>query len=636
MSKSQTVSRIDKFLGINEADDSRTELKLGEASKMVNWQITDGANISTRPGFARAPIKQINIDGIENAVITGMWTGYLLNNQYLVIIFGGMQQAGYKSAIAVYSIDENAVFTCVASKTIAEETKGYPNKIFYLFGRLYAFIGEADILCIELEESSGNVTITTERHLYSPVVLTGTAPAGGGTVLEPLNLLNPDFRVRFSSDGKSTAYVLPANADYVSKIVIDNVEKTNVSSVGSFNAENHTFTFTSANIPKEGINNVEFYVGTSSLEFSRQAKKFFAMPFCEAYNGSTDNRLFFYGDGTNITYYTGVPSEGEGLYLPAMNEVAVDFTDAPITGMIRDFSRLLVFTKDGTANITYSPVTLADGSVIAGFYVRTTSREIGNEAAGQVQMVGNYPRTIFRGDLYEWRVSSSTYQDERYSKRISDRIRKTLSAADVEKIVTCDNNDSNTYYMFLNDEAGTMLVNNYQQDAWTIYRSKLAKGVKYAKMCADHFLFATETDLYYLTKSASMDAPLPGTDDQLPIEAVWESGYMHFGADYLRKYSSEIWVSTLPQASSYLTVTAATDRRDDYTEKTITNNIFMWENLDFAHFSFNSSTTPKMKRTKIKVKKFVYYKLIFRVTHPGTRATVLSVDQTVRYAGKVK
>ena len=504
MSKNQRISRIDQFLGINEADDSTTELKIGEASKMINWQITDGANIATRPGFGRAGIRNIDVEGIETAMITGMWSGHLLQEQYLVIVFGGMEGEN-TSAIAVYRIEEGDAFTCVASKAISTPTIGWPNKIFYFGGRLYAFLGNTEIVCIQLEENTGVISITTELHLYEPVVLTGTAPTGGGTTLEPLNLLSPNFRVNFSGDGTAKEYILPATTTAVTKVVIDNQEHT-PESLGSFSAETHTFTFTQA--PIEGINNVEVYCSYDSQEFHQQLEKFYRMPFCEAFNGSTDNRLFFYGDGTNTTYYTGVPVYGDGLYLPAMNEISIGFSDASITGMARDYTKLLVFTKDGTANITYSPITLEDGSVIAGFYVRTTSKEIGNEAPGQVQIVGNYPRTLFRGDLYEWRVSSSGYQDERYSRRISDRIRRTLGSADLSRVVTCDDNLANTYYMFINDAEGTILVNNYSLDLWTVYRSRLAVDVRWAMICDGRFLFATQNDVFYLTGTGVYDAPL--------------------------------------------------------------------------------------------------------------------------------
>ena len=45
---------------------------------------------------------------------------------------------------------------------------------------------------------------------------------------------------------------------------------------------------------------------------------------------------------------------------------------------------------------------------------------------------------------------------------------------------------------------------------------------------------------------------------------------------------------------------------------------------------------PRIRRVRLKVKKFVYYKLIFRVEEPGSRATVLSYDMKVRFSSNVK
>ena len=41
---------VDKFLGINESGDGDTELKMGEASKMENFLVTDAYNLTLRPG----------------------------------------------------------------------------------------------------------------------------------------------------------------------------------------------------------------------------------------------------------------------------------------------------------------------------------------------------------------------------------------------------------------------------------------------------------------------------------------------------------------------------------------------------------------------------------------------------------
>jgi hypothetical protein len=85
-----------------------------------------------------------------------------------------------------------------------------------------------------------------------------------------------------------------------------------------------------------------------------------------------------------------------------------------------------------------------------------------------------------------------------------------------------------------------------------------------------------------------------------------------------------------------MSVTASTDRRETYMEKTLRNDVFSFENIGFANWTFNVNTTPKIQRVRLKVKKFVYYKLIFKVEEPGARATVLGFDQQVRFSSMVK
>ena len=53
MSSDTKLFTVDKFLGLNEAADGYTELKMGEASNMVNFLVTDGYNLTTRDGIQR-------------------------------------------------------------------------------------------------------------------------------------------------------------------------------------------------------------------------------------------------------------------------------------------------------------------------------------------------------------------------------------------------------------------------------------------------------------------------------------------------------------------------------------------------------------------------------------------------------
>lgn len=54
------------------------------------------------------------------------------------------------------------------------------------------------------------------------------------------------------------------------------------------------------------------------------------------------------------------------------------------------------------------------------------------------------------------------------------------------------------------------------------------------------------------------------------------------------------------------------------------------------HFTFNTNISPHMQRVKLKVKKFVYYKLLIGATSVANDVTVLGVDMRVRFTGNVK
>lgn len=618
---------VDKFLGINESGDGETELKMGEASKMENFFVTDAFNLTVRPGIQRVD----NDRERDTAPIIGSWSGYVNKQEFLLICdFKDGKDRLWLYVTDSEQLDNHRLYYRQDGALGLTAVDDAMVKIFPFGGNLYVMSKARTVVFRD-----GGFH---EETPYVPLVITGAAPAGGGTTLENINLLSAYRRVEFSSDGSATAYVLPAEAASVSRITVDNKEQT-VSTAGSFDASTHTFTFKSA--PAKGVANVEITYAIDAATAEANRMQILRCPLVEAYNGSTDTRLFVAGDGTNMCYYSGVTMNGDvtATYFPAMNEVAVDMSGSPVTGLVRHYSKLLVFKPDGTYTISYEPVTLTDGSTVAGFYLRSANRELGNDVMGQVQTVNNYPRTVTKDGLYEWKITSSYYQDERYAKRISDRVDSSIRKADVSKIVTCDDNYSKTYYVFLNDDVGTVLVNRYdlnKDGIWCVYKSEILKNIQKAMVFGGTMIFVSYDDVFFFDKVTSLDAPRVPGGEYTPIKALWESGYMNFGADFRRKYSSRIYVSMLPESRSYMTVTASTDKRETYMEKSLQNDIFSFENLGFANWTFNLSTMPKINRIRLKVKKFVYYKLIFKVEEPGARATVLGFDQQVRFSSMVK
>lgn len=622
----EKIFTVDKFLGLNESADGTTELKLGEASKIENFTITDNFNLKARPGIRRY------VEGVNNNLLRA-WTFFSGEYEYLAIICNNIHTNGDCTQILRILRNGEEVYT-------REEIAFY---------NLYPYEGHICVLYWDIDMFADTVMPTHIRSIYidfkengdfdgvnlvtpyDPLILSGCAPSGGGEEVEKLNLLSKYFYQSFAADGTSKNYVLSPYATSV--LWISGIPgSASASKLGSYDEDTHTFVFETA--PEKGLT-VKFYCETDDSDLEDARDRLLSMPYTELFNGATDTRVFFYGDGSNLCFYSGVPAHGSGPYVPALNELNVDFSNSPITAMVRHYSRLLAFKPDGVDAITYEPVTLADGSVIAGFYLRPVNRDYGNEAPGQVALVNNSPRSFSHGDIYEWRISSN-YRDERHAKRISQKVAKTLEGANPAKIIACDDDVAKTYYVFLNDTAGTVLVNRYELDVWSIYRSDLTKNVLQAFSFEGKLMFLCANGVFYFDEEQAFDVAAQGDVENTSITCIWESGYMAFGADYKRKYSSNIWVSMLPESGSDMEITVQTDRRDEYLTKKHGLPLFDFGNMDFSNFSFLTSLAPKIKRIKIKVKKFVYYKLIFRVTKPGGRATILGYDQQVRYSSNVK
>lgn len=634
---------VDKFLGINESADGTTELKLGESSKIENFYITDGYNLQTRPGTVRL---SASTDSGHRAY--ALWDGLIGERHFSIVAYQFAEpKDGEPVELQIISRNDAARAMGVDGTIQVPVFASKPMKFFVYGNKLYFsgmdIVHDCPHFIAFYDDGSGQlVHRDSEISIYAPVILDTCSPEGGGEEREKENVLAGIYpqedgksicewraRIQFSADGEAVEYHFPETVNGIRNVTVDGQPVTD----GNFSEDSHSYTFAVA--PVKGVNNVEFTVSLFFPELSDANRALAGKRYCEAYNGETDSRLFFYGDGTNICCYTGAPAFGEGLYVPLGNEVAVDSSASAVTALRRQNSQLLAFKPDGAFSVDYEPVTLADGKVVAGFYVRPLHRSLGNEMDNQVQTVNNYARTFCGGALYEWR-SANAYHDERYAKRVSQKVARTLATADPARIVTCDDSATQTYYMFLNDKAGTVLVNRYALDVWTVYTGEIFCDVRFAAASQGDVLFTSGNGLFCLDAAVSSDAPVKDAEGTCPIRCNWESGFMAFGAENLRKYSSRLWISLLPQSGADLEITVQTDKRKDYLVKAINHGLLDFSYLDFSSFAFLTYDAPKIKRVQLKVKKFVYYKLILRVTKPNARATVLGYSQQVRYSSSVK
>ena len=594
------VYKLEKFLGLNENPDGDTKLKMGEASKCNNWKITRDRNLQRRPGSKTV------YDFGTNAPVAGLWFGNVNGTRYGLAASGGYMYKIYEDDFLEEPEVLGKLYTGGRVNFFA-----YNNIVYILNGEEY----------YEYDGVRFGLVLG-----YRPLIATTRSPSGEqSTLLEEVNKLTGMRRVWFSPDGTSTKFYLPETDLLSVDYVMFNSDGSYVDPEDySWNRHDGTVTFDTA--PERGINSIE--IGYTAVGVYRTEVAH--MTNAEIFLGARDNAVFLYGNGTNEAFYSGIDYWGKPRadYFPDLNEMAVADTNTPITGMIRHFSQLICYKSRSAYAVQFGLITVPTGDQEFGFYVTPVNREIGNAALGQVRLVLNSPFALFGNDLYQWennsRYSSNLSSDERQAKRISDRINGTLATFKASECYCYDDNPNQEYYICYKDKA---LVYNYAADAWYCY-----SGIYINSMCN------LDEDVYFgdnkgHIKKLSEDYK---NDDGVAFNSYWESGSMDFGKNYMRKLMSMLWVSMKPQERSFVEVTAMTDKRSTYTEKVVESNLATFANMNFEHFSFSVNRKPRMKKLKIKAKKFVFLKIILKSDQLHSGATVLAVSPRIRETGYAK
>ena len=649
--------QIKRWLGLNEATDGDTRLKLGEAAELRNWRITANGSLQIRPGTQMKRRFGATVDdewvGDE---IKGMWYGWINNANRLVVA------AGTK----IYEVDPTTTVTDTSDPhygewsvtQLAGSVAGHA-EFFQYEGCVYMMDGTSYL------KWDGTNTGFVSVAGYIPTILTGCAPSNGaGNSAEGINLLNGYRTIKYTvasadiSGGKITLNFpeLATVSDTITAIDLVNshtyvatsdpltteiVKKTKTVG-GSLYV--YAIELQNATIP-EGINviSVQYSVGNATRS------EITNMRFAEFFNGANNNRVFIYGDGSNVCYYSGLTNNGlpTAEYFPAMNQISVGEKDAPITAMVRHFSRLICYKSTSAYSIQYDALVLEDGNVIAAFYLTPINRAIGNDAYGQVRIVNNNPIALYNGNIYEWRSNSSksanlTY-DERQARVISDRVEDTIKSFSLSECYCFDHDYEQEYYLCGED---SVLVYNYGNNTWYYYTNLEIKFI----VDIDHILYFGMKDgtIRKFTRDAksdyreqptyeTVDGESVMTDDGLDaIDAYWRSGSLSFDRDWKRKYSTVIWLGVMPERDSQFVVTAESDRKRTYPDKLQDfGTIGMW-NVDFTDFSFGALKLNQLHRVKLKVKKYVFYNLVFYSNSKTKTATIVSTDIQVRFAGNAK
>ena len=565
------------------------------------------------------------------ANVNGLWSGVVSGKR-----------------VVVGSVDDRIVLTWHENEGFVFRELGTVN-LFRGNINDITFFGFSNILYILTGNSyyrwdgEGGLTLIDVYNAYYPLVAISIPPGntGGGVSLQQVNLLSVSVRVWLSPDGTGKEFILPATED----IKYLGLEVTNLVTGEKYPSNNFYITSNSdsgidnklvfSEAPAEGTNTIQVVYdpggGSQSYNpFDPYGGTLNGMKYVEMYNGTTDSRVFLYGDGTNRIYYSDFDENGvpRADYFPELNVINIGTENTPVTGLVRHYSRLIAFKADESYSIQYGTITLPDGTSTAAFYCTPINRNLGNEAMGQARLVLNSPYTLCGKDLYEWKNNSSYSSnlsiDERQAKRISDRVYATLANFDFSRCYCYDDKDHQEYYICYDKKA---LVYNYAADAWYYYTD-------FDVTC----MVNLNGDLYAGDSLGRLNLVSRNnrTDNGTEITGYWESGAEPFDREFMRKYSAMLWVVLRPELRSQVTVTVETDRKSDHAKKAAASSLMTFGNVDFRKWSFNTNRKPHTIRLKIKAKKFTYYKLILEYSGTNTTATVVAADMRIRYTGYAK
>ena len=672
---SKFTYKIPKFRGLNENTDGDAKLKVGEASKMLNYRVTDSGGLKVRGGF------KFKWSLFEGNAIDGIYCG-----------------KAHGHDIVCYAIKDTLFeYMFVDGGLIPVDGITATDLHFFFFNdELYAF---ADGEYLKWDGKLQNSTFEIVEG-YVPTVVIGAEPSGSGTLYEQVNKLTTSRRVRYNADGTATDYMMPeVGVVEIISVSVDGVEKTpstdyTTSQTMGWNTRGKV-TFTTA--PAAGINNVEIaykispaqmrwysgvFQGDGVYDFGEGAnvlsvtqvtaltepislagwqtltsdtdytidggvitltnpsawsniKVYYTisdyraevtgMRYAETYNGAQDTRVFLYGDGSNTALYSGLTEEGKATaeYFPDLNEMEIGDCGTPITAMIRHRNRLLAFKPHEAYSVYYNPVSLADNTLIAGFYVNNINRDVGCSVMGGAVQVENRIRTVDYNAIWEWKstnTSGNITSDARNAERISDRVCNTVKAFDLSKAVMLY--DIYEHEFYLADGSGKCLVQNTEADEWYVYDNMPATALAMHGQAVE---FGTPDCVAYTIDATRKMDDTPEFDGavnvQVKINAEWESGQLDFDKPQILKYTPTVWLSAVPELNSTVTASISTDNGE--TASAV---------LNFKE----TDGVPRTRKARLKARRFNFYKLKLVQNETTAHAAIISAVITANYDIPVK
>ena len=485
--------------------------------------------------------------------------------------------------------------------------EGLPNErsmAVYMGGALWLFTGGG------LYRYDGAAVKNATEGAYVPLTVIARTPAGGGVSYEAVNLLTGKQKVSFLADG-TTVYTLPAaDLDSVDKVEVNGAAQ---SSGWTANLAAGTVTFATApSAPAAGAeDNVVITFTKTIAGYADRIGKCRAAVIWGV--GGASDRIVATGnpDYPNQDFICGY---ADGGYWPDTGYAVIGTDETAILGYRRLGEYLAVIKEDNGQDST---VFLRSGSLNddgeAVFPVKPCLAGAGAVTRFGFGNIGDEQLILTGSGVYALTTNSLTA--ERIAQNRSFRVDPKLLSEDLSEAVSCSYDGS--YLIFVGGRVYGLdgrQPRSYQSrgDISFVYECFYWENVPARSVLrrmeggAESLYFGTE-DGRVCRFNTDVDGLTRYNDDGAAIEAMWctksdDDGDPMVYKTLLKKGNA---VTMKPYTRSSAKVLFRTDRDAIAWQAAAgETDIFDWEDIDFARFTFNANDGPAEIPFQRKVKRY--------------------------------
>ncbi len=373
---------------------------------------------------------------------------------------------------------------------------------------------------------------------YAPCIIRNATPTlSSYTLFEPRNLLSDRVRIRCCPNSSTRTFKLWGKVKSIEKVIFPPKGEVTFTPTITDGEGSITLGFVPAALPDDGL---EIHY---TLAASDTRKRVTSNRHAAVYGGDTDSRVFLYGGSEKAAIFPSEPAGGDTMpsisaeYFPEGTPITVSDGNCSVTGAVRQFDRLAIFTES-EAFYTYPRERDTEtGLLNFTFPILPLNSDVGATLSGGARLVENEPFALNDSGLY--RFKSTSVRDERLAVRVEAPDFVGLTS---DFIAGCR--------LYSDKRQGELWCYRPDRDGIVIYDGRAERWYRFTGL-SPSLVFAWDGIPAYTVGSSlyRFDAGRQD-DDGKAYEAIWESGPLKLDDAFRKKTVYELGILLSPQTDS--------------------------------------------------------------------------------------